>query len=99
MLRLSELLGATVLGGLGEGSTRLMIVLRLALENLCYDRMAFRLRTWPAAIIKQMQKLQSQSTSNPTSIIQKAAVAALRESQACVAEMREDYIRLREQDR
>lgn len=50
----------------------------------------------PAAIVKQMQKLQSQSTSNPTSIIQKAAVAALRESQACVAEMREDYIRLRE---
>jgi aspartate aminotransferase len=50
----------------------------------------------PAAIIKQMQKLQSQSTSNPTSIVQKAAVAALRESQACVAEMREDYIRLRE---
>lgn len=49
----------------------------------------------PAAIIKQMQKLQSQSTSNPTSIIQKAAVAALRESQACVAEMRADYIRLR----
>ena len=49
----------------------------------------------PAAIVKQMQKLQSQSTSNPTSIIQKAAVAALRESQACVSEMREDYIRLR----
>ncbi|HEU5401567.1 MAG TPA: pyridoxal phosphate-dependent aminotransferase [Terriglobales bacterium] len=50
----------------------------------------------PTTIIKQMQKLQSQSTSNPTSIIQKAAVAALRESQACVSEMREDYIRLRE---
>lgn len=49
----------------------------------------------PAAIVKQMQKLQSQSTSNPTSIVQKAAVAALRESQACVSEMREDYIRLR----
>lgn len=49
----------------------------------------------PAAVIKQMQKLQSQSTSNPTSIIQKAAVAALRGSQGCVAEMREDYIRLR----
>ncbi len=49
----------------------------------------------PAAVVKQMQKLQSQSTSNPTSIIQKAAVAALRESQACVSEMREDYIRLR----
>ncbi len=49
----------------------------------------------PAGIIKQMQKLQSQSTSNPTSIIQKAGVAALRSSQDCVAEMRADYIRLR----
>src|SRR5437762_6194239 len=31
----------------------------------------------PAQIVAAMQKLQSQSTSNPTSIIQKAAVAAL----------------------
>ena len=50
----------------------------------------------PSALIKQFQKLQSQSTSNPTSIVQKAAVAALNGSQECVAEMRKDYIRLRE---
>ena len=31
----------------------------------------------PAAVTSAMQKLQSQSTSNPTSIVQKAAVAAL----------------------
>ena len=50
----------------------------------------------PAAVIGAMQKLQSQSTSNPTSIVQKAAVAALSGSQQCVAEMREEYIRLRD---
>ena len=50
----------------------------------------------PAPLISAMQKLQSQSTSNPTSIVQKAAVAALRGSQECVAEMRKDYIRLRD---
>jgi aspartate aminotransferase len=50
----------------------------------------------PKAVIKAMQKLQSQSTSNPTSIVQKAAVAAMTGSQACVAEMRADYIQLRD---
>jgi aspartate aminotransferase len=50
----------------------------------------------PAAVISAAQKLQSQSTSNPTSIVQKAAVAALNGSQQCVAEMREEYIRLRD---
>ena len=44
-----------------------------------------------------MQKLQSQSTSNPTSIVQKAAVAALRGPQECVEEMRAEYIKLRDQ--
>jgi len=50
----------------------------------------------PKAVIKAMQKLQSQSTSNPTSIVQKAAVAALNGPQSCVTEMRTDYIRLRD---
>jgi aspartate aminotransferase len=50
----------------------------------------------PKAVVKAMQKLQSQSTSNPTSIVQKAAVAAVSSSQACVAEMRTDYMRLRD---
>ncbi len=50
----------------------------------------------PAAVIAAMQKLQSQSTSNPTSIVQKAAVAALNGSQDCVAEMRKEYIQLRD---
>jgi aspartate aminotransferase len=50
----------------------------------------------PAAVITAMQKLQSQSTSNPTSIVQKAAVAALKGPQKCVEEMRSEYIHLRD---
>jgi aspartate aminotransferase len=50
----------------------------------------------PSAVIAATQKLQSQATSNPTSIVQKAAVAALAGSQQCVAEMRAEYIRLRD---
>ena len=50
----------------------------------------------PAAVISAMQKLQSQSTSNPTSIVQKAAVAALTGPQECVEQMRQEYIHLRD---
>ncbi|QOC21615.1 pyridoxal phosphate-dependent aminotransferase [Wenzhouxiangella sp. AB-CW3] len=41
----------------------------------------------PAEIIKEMKKIQGQSTSNPSSISQAAAVAALDGDQSCVAEM------------
>ena len=41
----------------------------------------------PAKLIGAMKKIQSQSTSNPTSIAQVAAQAALEGSQDCVAEM------------
>ena len=41
----------------------------------------------PAQLIGAMKKIQSQSTSNPTSIAQVAAQAALEGSQDCVAEM------------
>jgi aspartate aminotransferase len=50
----------------------------------------------PAAVVSAMAKLQSQSTSNPTSIVQKAAVAALNGPQECVAQMRREYIELRD---
>jgi aspartate aminotransferase len=42
----------------------------------------------PVPLIKAMAKIQGQSTSNPTTIAQIAAVAALTGPQACVAEMR-----------
>lgn len=50
----------------------------------------------PAPVVSAMQKLQSQSTSNPTSIVQKAAVAALKGPQQCVEDMRLEYIKLRD---
>jgi aspartate aminotransferase len=51
----------------------------------------------PKQIIGAMSKLQSQSTSNTASVVQKAAIAALTGRQECVAEMRADYLRLRDQ--
>ncbi len=50
----------------------------------------------PKPIIAAMGKLQSQSTSNAASFVQKASAAALSGSQACVAEMRADYVKLRD---
>jgi aspartate aminotransferase len=41
----------------------------------------------PAALIKAMKKVQSQSTSNPASISQVAAQAALEGDQSCIAPM------------
>jgi aspartate aminotransferase len=57
-------------------------------------RMGYALAPTPVA--SAMAKLQSQSTSNPTSIVQKAAVAALNGPQACVEQMRSEYIHLRD---
>jgi aspartate aminotransferase len=50
----------------------------------------------PKQIIAAMSKLQSQSTSNAASMVQRASIAALTGPQTCVAEMREDYIKLRD---
>jgi aspartate aminotransferase len=41
----------------------------------------------PTDLMKAMKKVQSQSTSNPTSISQAASVAALNGDQGCIAEM------------
>lgn len=41
----------------------------------------------PESIAKAVDSIQSHSTSNPTSFAQKGAVAALKESQDCVADM------------
>jgi aspartate aminotransferase len=50
----------------------------------------------PKPIIAAMSKLQSQSTSNTASMVQRASIAALTASQDCVKEMRTDYIKLRD---
>jgi len=50
----------------------------------------------PPAVVGAINKLQSHSTSNPTSIAQKAAVEALRGPQESVKEMLAEYRRRRE---
>ncbi len=50
----------------------------------------------PKPLIAAIGKLQSQSTSNACSIVQKASVAAVTGSQEPVTEMRADYLRLRD---
>ena len=82
-------------GSVHEVKERLIIVGSL---SKTYAMTGWRLgyALGPAPIISAMQKLQSQSTSNPTSIVQKAAVAALGGSQDCVAQMRAGYMSLRD---
>jgi aspartate aminotransferase len=48
------------------------------------------------AVVANLNKLQGQQTSNATSIVQKAAIAALAGSQECVAEFRAEFIDLRD---
>ncbi len=50
----------------------------------------------PKKIIANLSKLQSQSTSNATSFVQKAAIAALAGSQECVTEFRAEFKLLRD---
>jgi aspartate aminotransferase len=57
-------------------------------------RAGFALASKP--IVANLNKLQSQSTSNATSFVQKAAIAALTGSQECVAEFRAEFIELRD---
>ena len=51
----------------------------------------------PAPLVSACNALQSHSTSNVCSITQKAAVAALNGSQACVVEMLDEYRKRRDQ--
>ncbi|HET7103641.1 MAG TPA: pyridoxal phosphate-dependent aminotransferase [Terracidiphilus sp.] len=57
-------------------------------------RAGYALAARPVAA--NLSKLQSQSTSNATSFVQKAAIAALSGSQECVAQFREEFIDLRD---
>jgi len=83
------------IGSLREQRERIVIAGSLSKTySMTGWRMGFALA--PAPVASAMAKLQSQSTSNPTSIAQKAAVAALKGPQECVEEMRQEYIRLRD---
>jgi aspartate aminotransferase len=83
------------IGSLREYKERMVIVGSL---SKTYAMTGWRLgyALSPAAVTSAMQKLQSQSTSNATSIVQKAAVAALKGPQECVTQMRAEYIHLRD---
>jgi aspartate aminotransferase len=48
------------------------------------------------SVVANLSKLQSQSTSNATSFVQKGAIAALTSSQECVSEFRAEFIDLRD---
>ncbi len=48
------------------------------------------------SVVANLSKLQSQQTSNATSMVQKAAIAALAGSQQCVTEFRAEFIELRD---
>ncbi len=83
------------LGSLPEYKDSLLLIGSFS-KTYCMTgwRLGFALA--PKAVIGQLLKLQSQSTSNPTSIVQKAGLAALNSSQQCVADMRAEYIQLRD---
>ena len=49
----------------------------------------------PEVLTKAMTKLQSQETSNPCSVSQYAAIAALNGPQSCVEEMRQEFAKRR----
>ena len=84
------------LGGFTEAKEHLVIIGSLSKTYAMTGwRMGYALA--PAPIVAAIAKLQSQSTSNPTSIVQKAAIAALNGPQNCLAEMVDEYIRLRDQ--
>ena len=57
-------------------------------------RAGFALASKP--VIANLSKLQSQSTSNAASMVQKAAIAALTASQACVCDFRAEFLDLRD---
>ncbi len=50
----------------------------------------------PKQVVANLSKLQSQSTSNATSIVQKAAIAAVAGPQDCVGQFRAEFIELRD---
>jgi aspartate aminotransferase len=57
-------------------------------------RAGFALAAKP--VVANLSKLQSQSTSNAASMVQKAAIAALTGSQECVSDFRSEFIELRD---
>jgi aspartate aminotransferase len=89
--------GAVVSGGSFTDCKEHMLILGSLSKTYAMTGWRAGFALGPKAIIAAMSKLQSQSTSSTASFVQKASVAALIGPQACVAEMRADYLKLRDQ--
>jgi aspartate aminotransferase len=89
--------GAPVSGGSFPAAKEHVIVLGSLSKTYAMTGWRAGYALGPKAIIAAMSKLQSQSTSSTAHFVQKAAIAALNSSQACVAEMRAGYLKLRDQ--
>ena len=88
--------GALVSGGSYTDAKEHIIVLGSLSKTYAMTGWRAGYALGPKPIIAAMSKLQSQSTSSTASFVQKAAVSALNGSQECVAEMRADYLKLRD---
>ena len=83
------------IGSLNEYRERIVVIGSLSKTYAMTGwRMGYALAS--AAVISAMSKLQSQATSSPPAMTQKAAVAALTGPQDCVGTMRKEYIQLRD---
>ncbi len=88
--------GAVVSGGTFTECKDHMVVLGSLSKTYAMTGWRAGFALGPKSIISAMSKLQSQSTSNTASMVQQASIAALTSSQQCVAEMRAEYLKLRD---
>ncbi len=88
--------GKPVSGGAFQWAKEHMIVLGSLSKTYAMTGWRAGFALGPKAIIANLSKLQSQSTSNATSFVQKGAIAALAGSQECVSEFRAEFIGLRD---
>ena len=88
--------GAVVSGGSFTECKEHMVILGSLSKTYAMTGWRAGFALGPKQIISAMSKLQSQSTSNTSSMVQRASIAALAGPQECVAEMRADYLRLRD---
>jgi aspartate aminotransferase len=88
--------GAPVSGGSFTSAKEHVVVLGSLSKTYAMTGWRAGFALGPKPVIAAMVKLQSQSTSSAAAIVQKAAIAALNGSQACVVEMRGDYLSLRD---
>lgn len=89
--------GALVSGGSFTDAKEHVVVLGSLSKTYAMTGWRAGFALGPKPVIAAMGKLQSQSTSSTASLVQKAAVAALKGSQECVGEMRADYLKLRDE--